>query len=63
MTRSSRMSTEVTPIQVVAVSKGPSALRRLRELPPEIGPGPGLIETSRVLDARNPETAAALHGL
>lgn len=63
MVSSPQMWTQTAPIQIVTVSKRPSALRRLRELPPEISAGPGLIEMSRVLDARNPETISRFAGM
>ncbi|MBS0192600.1 MAG: hypothetical protein U0573_08160 [Phycisphaerales bacterium] len=45
--------------EVTAVSmRAPSALRRLRELPPEAPPGPGYLPATRARDFRkNPEQA------
>jgi len=45
------------------VFAGSSALRKLRELPPETSTGSGASEVTRVLDARDPQAAMGLGGL
>ncbi|MBL8876432.1 MAG: hypothetical protein JNM86_11610 [Phycisphaerae bacterium] len=52
-----------SPVQLVFVSKGPPALRRLRELPPEIEAGPAPVEATRVGDARDPERISGFGGM
>lgn len=60
--RSLRAIPGLSEADSLATVRTPPALQRLRELPPEVGPGPGFVNALRVLDFRS-NAASAMRDL